>query len=138
MFLAFFLYCHVQLLLPRCLHFAFVFVFSVTLCFFLGKKIIVEYLDGYLTEDCDDMSNLTDNDCVGALCTPVNSRSESAAATSSSSVLEQRGVKGEISNLLSEKGDNHKKRLINLKKELEYLTETSWMYSPIEKILGQN
>ncbi|KAF6204056.1 hypothetical protein GE061_002396 [Apolygus lucorum] len=32
--------------------------------------------------------------------------------------------------------EGHMKRLKNLKKELEYIQETSWKYSPIETFIG--
>ncbi|XP_055846552.1 uncharacterized protein LOC129912359 [Episyrphus balteatus] len=33
--------------------------------------------------------------------------------------------------------ENHLKRLQNLRKELNYLKETEWMYDPLEKRAGQ-
>lgn len=36
------------------------------------------------------------------------------------------------------KKEEHLKRVKSLRKELDYIEKTAWMYEPVEKLIGQN
>ena len=42
------------------------------------------------------------------------------------------------SSLYSQKKEEHEKRMTDLRKQLEYISDTNWKYSPIEKFIGQH
>ena len=42
------------------------------------------------------------------------------------------------SSLISQKKEEHEKRMSNLRKQLEYISETNWKYPPIDKFIGQH
>lgn len=85
-------------------------------------------------------SNISKNVLLSANSPQVRSHTSDIASSSSCDLFENR-LKFEHSidyNIASLQIDAHKKRLRKLRKELNYLQETSWKYQNIEKILGQN
>ena len=36
------------------------------------------------------------------------------------------------------KKEEHLKRMKSLRKELDYIDKTAWMFDPVEKLIGQN
>lgn len=89
------------------------------------------------------MSTLTQDSGLSSSSSPPSEnskKSEPSAGCSNSFVLENRILSEDSldSSVRSEKTSGHIRRMKKLRKELDYLAETAWMYPSIEKILGQN
>ena len=67
-------------------------------------------------------------------------RSEPLPGCSTSSILEKRTTfeRPVDSELLGHRNQAHKKRLKKLRKELDYIADTAWMYPSIDNIVGQS